>query len=325
MTFYNGDQLRNLGQEIANAAEKYISDQDSLQNVTPLSNVPYESYPDLYASYSTPDPADMQSSLNALGNISFILDQQFPFGSPGSDGTPVPQVDSKSLSGLKTPDWIFNDLNANLTDWHGTARDAFQTAVLNGLMDKVGNQKGVARLLAATLASEMNLRNKLNQNVWDVGQATLKTFNQSPLDALKSDQGQYALSIITAFMTSWTVVGAAVTAAKMTANDIASVANGLDTAAINADKAVPKDSIDNRSADTIHTSMMNALKKVAQSYTDQQGQIKQLLDKVNQAMADSSQTQLFQFQLPWTNLDTEELGSADQPQPGTLEYDFRNH
>jgi hypothetical protein len=321
MTFYSEDQLRKLGKEISDAAENFIADQNNMQNVTPLTDVAYESYPDLYASFATPDPAAMQPALNALGNMSYILDQRYAFPDAKADGTPVPQVDKDGLAGTKTPEWILNDLN--LGDWHGSAKDAFQSTVLNGLMENVRNQKGTIRFLVATLSAEMNMRNTLNQDVWNIGQATLKTLNQSPIAALKSAHGQFAITCLLALVNSWNALGAAVAEAEMTVGGITTLASGINTVATGA--ANSPDSIDNRSIETIDSSMKKALTATAKAYTDQQKKLNSMLDQVGRDMADPAQIQLFEFPLPWTNLDQEQLGDETNPKPGTLEDDFRNH
>jgi hypothetical protein len=322
MTFHTTDQLRGLGQDVADAAADAVAREYPVALAKAGVSVTadfYAHYPELFASFGTPDPAAMQPSLDAIGKMLFVLTGTFPTLDPHGSDTPVPGGDLGDLTKLEPPATIINHLTGDIGSWHGEAKDAFKEQVLDGFGQTLDNQAAAVKILAASLSMQMSLRTKLNVDVWNIGQQAIDAFKKTSTPSFSNGTGQFVITCVTTLMTCWTVWGVLVDAAKITAKDAASVISGFNNVGKTADGAV---AVDTSSPDAVGNSMKSALAKAAKAYADQQAQIVGALNQLSGGMA--SDGQLFQFSVPASvdALGGEQLGDADTP--NTLRSEFHD-
>ncbi|HEY4024500.1 MAG TPA: hypothetical protein VGM75_37835 [Pseudonocardiaceae bacterium] len=325
MAFHTADQLHGLGQQVADAAASAVA----RENPVGLAKGGYSdtagfyaNYPQLYASFATPDPAGMQEALNALQRAWFVLDGKYPTVDPKGTTVPVPaagNVDVLMQAKLKTPDTIVKDLTGDIGSWKGAAKNAFLDNVLNTLGQQTGNQVAALRILAESLSVAMNLRSTLNQGVWDIGQQTVGLFRKAENPGGLLSSVQVTLDCISAVSACATVWGAVVEATEVTASEAAAAIGALITTSKDATTAV---TISGSSPEDVDKSMMNALSKAANAYTSQVAQVMTSLNDLSDAM--NKGPQLFTFTIPDSvgKLGSEQVGNPNDPT--TLNNEFHD-
>lgn len=307
MTFHTQDELRKLGKDVADAARAAVLRKQDLKVLgldigNPLDLFPdtdfYLTYPDLYESFATPDPKGMQHALNTLGSTSFALKHDFPTLDPRGTEVPVPDIGGAvgDLAGKNTPMQISQNVGYKIQGWHGHAKDAFQEKILTKFEEKVDNQVAAVDLLAASLSMHMHVRKKLNETVWNVGQASIEAFNKvAKIGA--GDAAQVVLLVGIAAATAWTVWGgvAAGGLAALSAKDLASVVAGFNN--IRVSPQVPK-VISHDSPNTADSDMKSHLGEAAKLYHDQEQQIVAAIDHLSVKLRDPAINSLFVFPAP---------------------------
>lgn len=332
MGFHTEAELRNLGQQVADAAEgAYLREQAKLNHRSGAGtggfNIPmpgdrfYSTYPDLYARFATPDPAGMQPALDKLGRASFVLTGDFPVKGGNGENVPVPGGDIGDLAGKDTPDAIAVQVTDKIRNWNGPARDAFHEKVLSSFEQTTGNQVIAINKMAGSLALHMTLRNKLNENVWDIGQKSIEAFNQVGTTS-GGDAIQATLLVAGAVATVWTVWGGALGAGGgivaglrgVSAKDAASI-----TLAFNNIRNSPQvtEVLSHDSAAKVGSSMESFLGKAANSYREQEKDVIAALNQLSSGM--KQYPQIFEFSSP----EVETLDDQEGNLP-TLESQFHD-
>ncbi|ONI81457.1 hypothetical protein ALI144C_19180 [Actinosynnema sp. ALI-1.44] len=330
MAFHSEADLRKLGEDVANAAEGAYLREQANQNAKsgagqhgfafPLPGDRfYTHYPELYASFATPDPAGMQRVLDRLGRASFALTHKFAVQKPEGSDVPVPNIDSGigELAGRDTPTQISRAIDDKIDGWHGSAKDAFQEKILNKFDEKVTNQVAAIDMTAASLAMHMGLRQKLNEDVWDIGRKSIEAFNR--VGQMKSDDVlQATLLVAIAAGTVWTVWRGAIAAggfASISAKDAASVVASFNNIRTSAQVS---EVLSHDSATSVDKSMKSILGKAAQSYHDQEKDIVAAVNHLSAGLRDSSTNSLFVFPAP-REVDVLDEQGSNLP---TLESEF---
>lgn len=321
MGFHTESELRQLGKDVAEAAHHAVLRQEQIYNsqlgapgvVIEAKRDFYSHFPELYASFTTPNPSGMQQALDTLGKMAFSLTHQFPVPKPvggdaeasGADSStvPAPAAAIGDLGKNDTPDTIVGNVADDIRQWTGPARDAFQRNVLANFPERSQNQVVAINALAVALAMHMNLRKKLNENVWDIGQKSIEAFKKA--GTLSVGQGvQITLMVAVAAATVWTVWGSAAVAyaaaegsvaaglAAVTAKDAASIVTGFNNIGKTASDVSAKN-FDHSSAEHVAASMKGFLADVAKSYRDQE---KQVIDAMSQ-LADGLKNNSALFEL----------------------------
>ncbi|PSL48669.1 hypothetical protein B0I31_12456 [Saccharothrix carnea] len=312
MTFHTQAELRQLGKDVADAARDAVLRERRLRMIVPdleFKN-PFESdglfpdtdfyldYPDLYESFATPDPKGMQRALNTLGSMSFALKHDFPALNPGGTEVPVPDISGGigDLAGQDTPMQISENIDDKISSWHGSAKVAFQEKVLTKFEEKVDNQVVAVNLLAASLSMHMHLRQKLNEDIWNIGRKSIEAFDKvAKISA--GDAVQIALLVGIAAGTAWTVWGgvAAGGLASLSAKDAASVVTGFNN--IRMSPQVGK-TISHDSPTKTDSDMKSVLGDAAKSYRDQEQEIVAAINHLSGGLRDSATNSLFVFPAP---------------------------
>lgn len=308
MGFHTEGDLRDLGKQISDAAKKAVNrqyppskgtiDGGLGQNVDTNS---IEHYPDLYASFATPDPAGMQSALDSLATMSFAISHKFPVSGPVGNDIPVPSDNVGGWANRDTPDTIVNHVKDDIRSWHGDARDAFERTVLDGFTETSHNQVVAINALAASLAMHMNLRRKLNDDVWTVGQKAKDAFDK--VGGFSSGDFQILLTCVTAALTVWTVWGGVIAAeggiiaglGAVSAKDAGSIINGFNNIG-KASSAEASATLESGTVQDIDASMKKILASVAKSYHDQEQQVVAAMNQLSAGMKQNGS--LFRISVP---------------------------
>ncbi|HWC84805.1 MAG TPA: hypothetical protein VG756_33005 [Pseudonocardiaceae bacterium] len=311
MGFHTEDDLRQLGSDVAQAAHDAVRREAERSNaslgapgaVVVADDKFYSHYPELYASFATPDPAGMQPALDALAKISFSLTHKFPVGNPGGSDLPVPARDMGNLAQKEVPETISNHLKDDIRSWQGTARDAFENSVLDSFSEKWVNQAAAINALAGSLVNHMYLRSKLNSDVWNLGQQSIAAFKKVGMPSWDF-MLNLTLDVVGASMAVWSVWGAAIEVegiaaglANITFKDGLSAVSGFNT--VGKDLAGDKNAkLDFSNAQEVGSSMQKNLAGVATSYQDQEKQVIAAMQTLSAGMKAPDTVGLFEFSVP---------------------------
>lgn len=310
MAFHTEADLRDLGTKIAwqaECAQTRENSTNSAKNGAWGSSLPtnafYKSYPDLYAAFATPDPAALQPVLDNLASVSFALTHSYPVNAPvGSNiASPDPQKIS-DWANQPTPNTVMQNLKDHTNDWHGSAKEAFASKVVNSYSETLNNQVAVINALAASLAMLMNLRNTLNDDVWKIGQQSLQNFEKAGVTTA-GDAFQFTLACASAAFAVWSVWSGVVTAEegvvaglKATApKDYLSVVSGFNGIGKEENSEV---SIKQGGSSDVDSSMQQSLSTAATAYRNQEKQIATAMNQLCAGLKGDSTAKLFQISLP---------------------------
>jgi ribosomal protein L21E len=305
MAFHTEAELRKLGEDVAKAAEgAYLREQADQAHKSGASghgfSIPmpgdrfYTHYPELYASFATPDPNGMQRALNTLGSMSFALKHDFPILDPGGTDVPVPDISGGvgDLAGKDTPVQISQNVAYKIQGWHGHAKDAFQEKILTKFEEKVDNQVAAVNMLAVSLAMHMHLRKKLNDDVWDIGRKSIETFDKVERFNV-GDAIQITLLVAVAAGTAWSVWRGGL--GSVSAKDAASVVTAFNNIRMSPHVAR---TLSHDSASQADSSMKSILGEAAKSYHDQEKEIVAAVDHLGAGLRDPATNSLFVFPAP---------------------------
>jgi hypothetical protein len=342
MDFHSEDDLRKLGQEVANAAEDAVAEENG-HNADITSGAWqtgdfYSGYPDLFAAFATRDPHEMQPSLTMLGRVTFELTKAYPVS--GNPDVPIPE-NPGNLPDISTPETIAQlILTRDIRNWSGTASEAF-AKVLASLPETTKNQALAVNTLAATLSMQMNLRSKFNDDVWKLGQSAITSFKKIGGFPPSGEDVQMALTCITAAITAWSVfstagavtlelseegavIGAS-TATNLGSKDVGTAISTLNTVGKTADaefKVTPSDG-----ASGIDKKLKASLAAAATSYRNQEQAIVTAMSQFTGGIQTNSGIFVLDDPSSVKSLDGEQVGQANDeydPSKHTLHRDFHD-
>jgi hypothetical protein len=275
MSYHHADEMTALGRRILAAAIRAIRHNhsatlDSYSGAAQIDEVnsAYADVPQLLSSYGLTDPAACQPAVNELFSIADNIDPSNsvtlqPGGWSAQLLSPLPQhtggwTDSLSLTERAA------DIDSHLLDWHGDARQQFDTFFVNHINTAIPLQSALARSLALILQAHQEVRARANADVWEIGQKTLHALQ------LEMAVCSCTPSTVTATITVGTAAASVLTAGGALAAAMAafSVANAIANAGIAASRE-DKAKVSGGTPLAILTNMRTAITGVEHQINDQ--------------------------------------------------------
>lgn len=155
----------------------------------------YAQIPQFFTAFATPDPAKAQPMIDSLWGVAYALEPKIltsvmhtPLDNPIPSNAwhPYTSIGSR-VQDIKDP---------RMKYWGGPAADSFETNYLEPLSAAVTPQSEMAAALALSLTAQKQLREAAHNNIWRIGQETLKVLDT--LHHTSPHDGQVVFTVFTA-------------------------------------------------------------------------------------------------------------------------------
>lgn len=230
------------------------------------------------------DPSFKAQIHDQSGHLSSVMPTGSSRWRPNTGGDPNITVADRSGA-----------ITRRLEYWRGTAADSFNSNFVLKIPSKAEVQKSVAATLATCIEAEQRIRQTANDDVWRIGQATLKLIDAMGSPCQPSAQDVIGgLTIFGALVGVFTATGplgmalAGVGLASSTQGVVTSNAPGKKTVNINGDSQPA--TISGGDVMEAISSMRNAIQRVMREIPGQEQDLRRVIQDVSLNVSDEEMT-----------------------------------
>jgi hypothetical protein len=168
----------------------------------------YAGVPQFFTVFATPDPAGMQPTIDTLMRTAYALaptavTDSLLAANQGKQAVdlslPLPPGAWHPATSVETR--VDDIIARGIVDWKGDGADAFERDYLRPLETAVLPQSELAVALAYALRAHKETRERMHNNIWDIGQKTL-----TALDSLHACNPREASTALTVFLAAVSVL-----------------------------------------------------------------------------------------------------------------------